>query len=62
MTFFQIALANNKPSGALFDTEADARREVRFLKADDARYADEAMREAGIVVEPSVYVIHAVTR
>ena len=62
MTFFQIALAANKPSGALFETRAAAEREVRFLKADDARYADEAMREAGIVVEPSVYVIHEVTR
>ena len=62
MTLFQIALAQNTPRGALFETRADALREVRMLKADDARYAREALSEAGIVVEPSEYVIHEVTR
>jgi hypothetical protein len=62
MKFFQIALATNKPRGALFETRPDAEREVRMLKADDARYAREALSEAGIVVEPSEYVIHEVTR
>jgi hypothetical protein len=60
MTFFQISIKGNKPNGALFRTRSEAEREVRFLKADDQRYANEALEEAGIIVKPTEYEIHEV--
>ena len=62
MKFYQIALEGHAPQGALFESRAAAMREVRFLQADDRRYAEDALREAGIVVAPSVYVVHEVVR
>lgn len=61
MTFFQIAIKDKPPSGGLFRTRAEALREIEFLKADDRRYAAEALEEAGVVVERIEYVIHEVT-
>lgn len=62
MKFFQIAIQGHAPQGGLFENRADAEREVRILRAEDRRYADEAMHEAGIDVPPTRYVIHEVTR
>ena len=62
MTFFQIAMNDNPPMGALFRTRAEALREIEFLKADDRRYAAEALEEAGIVVSKNLYRIHEVTQ
>jgi hypothetical protein len=62
MKFFQIAIAGLQPQGPLFESRPSAEREVRLLEADDRRYADEAMREAGIDVPPTRYTIHEVTR
>ena len=42
-------------------TESAAKREIHFLMLDDLAYADEAMREAGIRVEPTEYEIHEVS-
>lgn len=61
MTFFQISIKGKQPSGALFRTRIEAEREVRFLWADDRRYAAEALAEAGIVVKPIEYDIHEVS-
>jgi hypothetical protein len=60
MKLFQISIKGHEPRGALFRTPAEARREIGFLHADDARYAAEAMSEAGIVVRPVEYEIHEV--
>jgi hypothetical protein len=62
LTFYQIGMDGRPPRGPLFDTEAEAAREIKFLKQDDMRYADEAMREAGIEVPPHKYEIHKVQR
>ena len=62
MKFFQIAIAEHAPQGALFETRTEAEREVYYLKQDDLRFADEAMREAGHVVECPEYTIHEVIR
>ena len=61
MTFFQISIRGQKPSGALFRSRIEAEREVGFLRADDRRFAAEAMEEAGIIVEPYEYEIHEVS-
>lgn len=45
MEFFQISIKGLPPQGPLYETRADAYREVRMLKVDDRRYADDAMRE-----------------
>lgn len=60
MTFFQISIKGNKPSGALFRSRIEAEREVGFLRADDRRHADDALSEAGIIVKPIEYEIHEV--
>ena len=57
---YQISIRNRQPVGGLFRTRAEALREVGFLKADDQRYAAEALSEAGIVVKPVEYEIHEV--
>jgi hypothetical protein len=62
MKFYQVAIKGNRPQGGLFDTEEQARSEIKFLKADDRRFADDAMREAGIEVKPIEYVVMEVTR
>ena len=61
MTFFQISIRGQKPSGALFRSRPEAVREVKFLEADDRRHADEALEEAGIIVKPIEYEIHEVS-
>ena len=62
MKFFQIAIDGGNPTGALFETRTAAQREVNFLRADDQRFADEAMREAGLETKMPTYQIHEVTR
>lgn len=62
MKFYQVAIKGNRPQGGLFDTEEQARREIRFLQADDRRFADEAMHQAGIEVQKIEYVVMEVTR
>ena len=62
MKFYQVAIKGCEPRGGLFDTEAEARREIRFLRADDQAHADEAMHQAGIDVKLTDYVIVEVTR
>lgn len=59
-TFYQVSIKGRKPSGGLFQSRAEAQREIGFLKADDRRHAADAMREAGIRVEPVEYEIHEV--
>lgn len=58
--FYQVSILGRKPSGGLFTDRAQAQREIGFLKADDRRHAADAMREAGITVEPTEYEIHEV--
>lgn len=60
MQMFQVSIKGSQPQGGLFRTRAEAEREIGFLRADDARYADEAMQEAGITVTPWEYEIHCV--
>lgn len=62
MKFYQIAVQGQAPNGPLFESLLAAQREVRILKADDRRYADEAMREAGIEVPAIQYEIVPVER
>ena len=62
MKFYQVAIKGNRPQGGLFDTREQARSEITFLEADDRRFADDAMREAGIEVKPIEYVVMEVTR
>jgi hypothetical protein len=62
MKFYQVAIRGNRPSGGLFDTEPEARREIRMLEADDRRFADEAMREAGVEVKRIEYEVVEVFR
>lgn len=62
MKFYQVAIKGHQPQGGLFDTEEQARREIRLLEADDARFAADAMREAGIKVKRNEYVVMEVTR
>ena len=62
MTFYQVAIKGNKPQGGLFDTEAQARREIQFLQADDDAFAEEAMYQAGLEVTRIEYEIVEVTR
>ena len=62
MKFYQVAIKGKKPYGGLFDTHAAAMREVRYLEADDRRYAAEAMAEAGVKVAPVAYEVVEVTR
>lgn len=64
MEFFQVAIKGHKPSpqSGLWETRAAAEREIRFLRADDRRHADEAMREAGIQVPVTEYEVVPVTR
>ena len=62
MKLYQVSIKDRAPQGALFESRKDAEREIRFLEADDRRYADDAMREAGIKVERTLYEIHEVTR
>lgn len=57
---FQISIKGHQPQGALFRTLPEAQREVQMLKADDRRYAADALAEAGHVVEPTEYEIHKV--
>ncbi len=61
MQMFQVAIAGQAPRGGYFKTRAEAEREVRFLLADDARYAAEALLQAGIVVEATQYEVVPVT-
>lgn len=58
--FYQVSTAGHKPCGGLFQTRAEAQREIGFLKADDLRHAADAFEEAGIVVECPEYEIHEV--
>jgi hypothetical protein len=62
MKFYQVAIKGNRPIGGLFDTEAQARREIKFLQADDDAFAEEAMHQAGVEVQPIEYVVVEVTR
>lgn len=62
MKFYQVAIKGNKPSGGLFDTRSAAIREVGYLKADDRRYAAEAMEQAGVKVALTEYEVVEVTR
>ena len=62
MKFYQVAIKGNKPQGGLFDTEAQARREIQFLQADDDAFAEEAMYQAGLEVTRIEYEIVEVTR
>lgn len=58
--FYQISVLGGEPSGGLFIDRKDAQREVRLLKADDARHSYDAFKEAGVVVECPEYEIHEV--
>lgn len=62
MNFFQIAILGKSPSGPLYETRSAAEREIRFLKADDRRYADDALRDGGIIVDIPQYEIVEVSR
>lgn len=57
MKVYRIAIKGREPNGAMFKTQAEAEREVRFLIQDDRRYAAEALHEAGIRVPPTEYEI-----
>ena len=59
--FYQIGVDGRHPSGALFRTKIEAEREVGYLRADDRREADLAMREAGYEIKMPEYKIHEVT-
>lgn len=48
MKFYQIAEKGQKPSGPLFESLAEARLEVRYIKQEDARSAREAMELGGV--------------
>lgn len=61
MQMFQVAIVGNAPRGAYFKTRAEAEREKRFLLADDARYAAEALEQAGVIVADTKYEVVEVT-
>jgi hypothetical protein len=61
MQMFQVAIAGHEPQGGYFKTRAEAEREVRYLQQDDARYAAEALEQAGIVVAATLYEVVPVT-
>lgn len=60
--FYQVSIKGQKPSGGLFDDRAGAQREISFLKAEDRRFAAEAMEEAGVSIADTEYEIHEVER
>lgn len=57
MKVYRIAIVGSKPSGAMFEIMSLAQREIMRLKADDRRYAAEALSEAGIIVSLDQYEI-----
>lgn len=59
--FYQIGVDGRPPSGALFRTKNEAEREIGYLRADDRRFADEAMREAGYEIKMPEYKIYEVS-
>lgn len=61
-TFYQVAVLGGNPSGGLFETHEAAQREIGFLKADDRRYAEEALSEAGHIITPTQYEVKEVVR
>lgn len=61
MQMFQVAIQGREPRGGYFKTRADALREIQFLRSDDARYAAEALEQAGIVVAETKYEVVPVT-
>lgn len=60
--FYQIGADGRQPQGGLFETMPEAEREVAMLRRDDQRFADEAMREAGLSVHMPTYKIHEVQK
>jgi hypothetical protein len=57
---YQISIKGLPPNGPLFENIYAAKREIHYLMIDDLKYAEEAMREAGIEVKPIEYEIHEV--
>ena len=57
MKMYQVAIAGLAPTGGYYKTREAANREIGFLRADDRRCAEEAMREAGIELEPTEYEV-----
>lgn len=60
--FYQIGMDGYPPMGAMFETKNEAEREIGYLRADDQRFADEAMREAGYEIKMPTYQIHEVEK
>ena len=60
MKMYQVSVKGQRPSGGYYKTTQEAQREIGFLRADDRRYAAEAMEQAGIEQAPWEYEIHEV--
>ena len=60
MQMYAVVNAKSKTvtsNTALFKTHAAAAREMRFLQQEDARWREDALREAGHVIAAEQYAI-----